>query len=191
MIPKVIFHRSHLYDAALKREPEFEKPPEEKAFAKKIKSYEALWKKEGPAILEELQRVTKLKWHNSEIVCYVTWGVYPYSDPLTINPRKDANGTLDILTHELIHVLLSQESNSKVYWKNWRVFLKKHTKYSYTTSVHIAVHAIHEHIFRKLYNVKRLTKEINDIQDLDYVLSWEIVQKEGYKNIIAEITKGL
>ena len=198
MIPKIIFHRSKIYDRQLKRTSEFELPPAESVFRSRIKEYREAWDKEGHKILEELESVTKLKWHENEIICYVTWGIYPYSDPLTINvsryPKSVKDGpeiTMDILTHELIHRMLSHPLRFPKIKENWEKLMKKYPECSRVTKAHIAVHAVHEHVLRKFYGKERLLREMQDVKDPNYVLSWEIVKRDGYQNIIRELTAGL
>ncbi len=191
MIPKVYMRRSWLYDKALKREPELSTPPSDAVFKKKIAGYRKIWQREGKKILHEIARVTKLKWTQQEIICYITWGVRPYSDPLTLNIRRNARDTLDTLTHELIHRILSQYSNPKRFLKNWEKIMERYKEHVQVTKTHIVVHAIHEHILRKFYGEARTNHEINNTKNPDYIVAWDVVKKDGYKNIITDLTKGL
>ena len=55
------------------------------------------------------------------------------------------------------------------------------------TKNHIFVHALHKEIYLKLFDEKRLKRDIEKCQKHeDYKRAWEIVEKEGYKNIIKE-----
>ena len=78
-------------------------------------------------------------------------------------------------------------ANLKIWKKSWSYVYRKYKNESRTTQIHIPLHAIHEHILRTLFNEKRLKREINDVDVKDYIRSWEIVQKEGYQNIIAAL----
>lgn len=153
--------------------------------------YEKLWAKEGKKILQELQYVVKLKWSEPYIICYITWGVYPYSNPLTLNITTSPTRFIEFLTHELIHRLLSLQNDSVKKGKNWARLMKKYKKYPRLTKTHIIVHAVHEHIIRKFYGEAKLETEKKSVKHRDYILSWRIVERDGYKNIIKELTRGL
>ena len=120
-MPKLIFRRSWLYDEALIRERDFKMPSDTilNAYLRKI---EREWKKQGARILKEVARVTKLEWREKEIVIYITAGVYPYSDPMTLNPRS----SIHTLSHELIHRILSEPENREKIKKNWAKLMKKY-----------------------------------------------------------------
>lgn len=160
---------------------------EEEFIQSQIKKYQDMWDKEGEKILQELTVVTKLKWHNPEISCYVTcWDIQPFSDPMTISPRWDADKTRDLMTHELIHRILAHSLNFPIIKERWEKLMERYKEYSLTTRLHIPIHAIHEAIIRKLYTEKDLERD--KIKKFpDYYASWEIVEREGYKNIIREL----
>lgn len=161
--------------------------PSDKILNAHMRKLEKAWLKYGKKILTEIVRVTKLRWHEKEIVCYVTAGVIPYSDPLTLNLRSD----IHTLTHELIHRILSEPENSKRIENNWIKLMKKHKKESQKTKTHIVIHAIHAAILKNLFSEKILKKEKSVIRDPQYIRSWNIVDMDGDKNIIEELTKGL
>ena len=97
-----------------------------------------------------------------------------------------------MLVHELIHQLFIQMGNDQKSEKSWKYIYKKYSKESKSTKIHIPIHAIHSHIYLKFFNEKRLKEDIEFMQDhLDYKRSWDIVQKEGYQNIIKEFKKRL
>jgi hypothetical protein len=190
MLPEIVFRNSWIYDMMLKPLwPKKFKRPTEKVYDKVIKELEIEWKKTGRRILKELAAVTKLKWHEKEIVAYITVGVYPFSDPLTLNLYGDTQHRIDVLTHELVHRILSDRRNWPKYQKNWNKIIAKYKNEAPNTKHHIVIHAIHEHILRKFYDENRLDKETKSVKDTDYKKSWQIVKKEGYKNIIANLTK--
>lgn len=190
ILPRIEFKYSWIYDDVLK---ELDKPPKDRRrFSSRriegyMKSVELLWGKRGKAILQELSKVTKLSWKEKKIPCYVVTWSRPFSDPLTVSVWKSKDYFLDILTHELIHRLFIQEGNVKRTNSVWNYFLKKYKNESYNTCIHIPLHAIHEHIFRTLFDEKRLVREYKIVKKWrEYKRSWDIVRKEGYKNIIRQ-----
>lgn len=190
-LPEINFRASYVYDGHLKRDPKWERPAQEKfdAFFECIKSD---WEKHGTEILEEISKITKLMWHEKDTTCYVTWGINPYSDPLTLNLTSNFH----VLTHELIHRILSQRKNNPdQFHQNWESLFGKEGKYKDETQlcrVHIGVHAIHTAIYKKLFSDTELQANIKFSEPYeDYRRSWKIVARDGYENIIAELTKGL
>ena len=74
--------------------------------------------------------------------------------------------------------------------EGWDYFFRKYKNETLNTKIHIQVHAIHSHIYLKFFNKKRLERDVKLISHLkDYKRAWEIVQKEGYENIIKEFAK--
>ena len=152
-----------------------------------LRKIEREWKKQGARILKEVARVTKLEWREKEIVIYITAGVYPYSDPMTLNPRS----SIHTLSHELIHRILSEPENREKIKKNWAKLMKKYKGEVQKTKTHIIIHAIHAPILKKLFGENVLNKEKKEIPDPRYLRSWEIVDRDGYKKILEELTQGL
>lgn len=192
MIPKIIFKYSWIYDQNWKMwikcyKKEAREWPSYKKILKYIVTVEKLWKINGNAILKELSKVTGLKW-KSDVICYVVGRCRPFSDPLTLPVyNKQPNKFIDVLTHELIHNLFTQGQNFKKSKKAHEYIEEKHNNESLTTKHHILVHAIHTHIYLKFFNEKRLERDIKWSNPYpDYKRAWEIVKREGYKNIIQE-----
>ena len=143
-------------------------------------------------ILKEMSHVTGLKWKEKKIVCYVVGRALPFSDPLTIGTYRKKEGFIDVLTHELIHQLFIQPGNEDKSSKTWKYFYTKYKAETHKVKVHVPLHAIHEHLFRTIMGEKRLQEELDWTKNIpDYGRSWEIVQKEGYQNIIKEFKKRL
>jgi hypothetical protein len=189
---KIIFKYSWIYDdqfrqgyKSVKSKPGF-KYPSKDTIIKFKNELEALWKKDGAKILEELSNVTGLKWKEDKITCYIVGFAMPFSDPLTIPVYKDFEDAFDTLTHELVHQLFIQnEERGNDYWK---YINENYKKLPFNTRIHIPVHAIHEAIFMTFFGKERLGKEIQLMSAYEeYKKSWETVKTEGYKNIIKEL----
>jgi len=190
MIPKIEFEHSWLYDSRLKRRRGFVMPKEAE-FWRGIAKLEKRWKKIELRVLREISRVTKLRWQEKDVVCYMTAGVRPYSNPITISLRKDVGEMIDTLVHELIHRIYSEPENFKRVKKNWYGIVKRYEKYSRTTKYHVSILAVHEHILRKYFTKKSLERQREANGNKDYIRAWAIVEKEGYRNIIKKLTRGL
>lgn len=162
--------------------------PSDKILDAHTRKLKKAWAKYGEKILTEITRVTKLNWHEKEIVCYITAGVIQYSDPLTLNLLSD----IDTIIHELIHRILSEPENWGRIKRNWMILMKNYKGESQKTDTpHIVIHAVSAAIMKKLFGEKRLNREKRAVRDPKYIRSWEIVDRDGYTNIIKELTRGL
>lgn len=179
-MPTVVFRRSHLYDIHLKHKDDFVMP-DDKLFAAKIEELTATWAQDGVQILKAIEDESGFTWRRQEVICYVTAGVIPFSDPLTLNLRSN----IDTVTHELIHCILSEPENRKKWDKGWGVIEDKYTEEPHIVKVHIIVHAIHTPILKKLFGEERYATERDSMHNPNYARAWEIVERDGYESIVA------
>jgi len=196
MIPKIKFVYSGIYDWKY-RDSIFikeylkktgENYPSFKIITQYISSVGKLWGKQENKILQEISKITNLKWQEKEIKCYVIGQGRSFSDPLTLRIYKNKNDFIDTLTHELIHQIFIQNSPKTLNY--WRYLRKNYSNESRITQNHIPLHAIHKKLYLNLFNKKRLTNDINKCQEFeDYKRAWQIVEKEGHENIIKEFRK--
>lgn len=190
MIPKIIFKYSRIYDQNWKewikyyrhRDRTYPSSQKVQAFIKKV---EKLWRKNEKKVLKEISKITGLKWKEQTIVCYVVGNCAVFSDPLTLRVYKNPDYFIDALIHELIHYGDSSKTT-----KVSKYFNQKYRKESSRTIAHILVNAFHWHIFLKFYGEKRLQRWIKFLSVMPFLKrSWEIIQEEGYQNIIDEFKK--
>ena len=191
MIPRIIFRHSHAYDQIYKDISRIKNYPNEKEIVSYIKKIQKIWNKISKKVLKELESITKLEFKKDEITCYVVGKSVPFTDPLTIPIyRQEYNYFIDTLIHELIHILFTQEENLIKTKKAWQYIFNKYKKETFDTKIHIPLHAVHTHIYTVFFSMERLEHDIIELFNLRaYRRSWEIVNKEGYKNIINEFTK--
>ena len=186
-LPKIIFRRSRLYDEALAREPDWKKP-EESFMKEHFQKIQDEWKPVETNMLKAISSITKLPWGEKEIVIYFTYGIVPYSDPLTINPVSN----IHTITHELIHRILSRPQENKEKIKdNWDSLMDEYKDEDQKCRTHIVIHAIHLAILKKHFDNKTIQEEMIQVKHPDYIRSWEIVKRDGYEIIILKLTKGL
>ncbi len=198
MNPEIEFRYSGIYDARYRNSikiQEFLKKNKEKypsidTIEKYISKIKPLWKEHEKKILIGLSKITGLKWKEERIICYIIGYGRCFSDPLTVKLFKNKNDFIDTLTHELIHQIQFQNDNKLKKW--WKFVYKRYRKESRLTKNHILLHAIHSRLMLDLFGEKRLKREIKNSQKFpDYKRSWDIVEKEGYENIIKEFKKRL
>lgn len=159
---------------------------------KTIKNLNKIWSKKGDQILKKIQQVSGFKWKEKKIIVYLAPVKGAFSDPLTMSSRiaekpKDA---IDLLTHELLHQIQSQNSEKvdNNYYK--RHIRKKYKKEIITTQNHIFLHAAHKKIYLELIGEDRLNNDIKKCQKAPgYKRAWEIVEEEGYENILNQFKK--
>ena len=108
------------------------------------------------------------------------------SFPSIIKIQNDNNRTICIIVHELIHNLM-WDNSEKDNWslKIQNIFKNENRK----VAIHVAVHAIMEALYTDtLKNPEEIVRDIITMEQLpDYKRAWEIVKKEGYKNIIDKL----
>lgn len=192
MIPQLEMRYSYIYDNGYRNSPSIKKYlkkinksyPSREQIMIFIKKLNKEWKKHNIKILKSIEKTTDLKWREKKIICYVIGAGRAISDPLTIGVYKKTDKTIDVLTHELIHQIQIQTENKK--WNKWWNYLrKKYKKESITTKAHIFLSAVHKEIYLDLFSNKRLQRDIKECNKFpDYKRAWDIVEKEGNKNII-------
>lgn len=185
MIPKLQFHRSYIYDEYLKRDTDFKMPTED-FIDKNTDKIITKWKKYDKRILKEIEKVAGVPWRESHIYIYTTAGVGWFSEPLTLSITKDIDFIFHTLTHELIHRILNENENWPKLEKGYNKLIKDFNEEELVTSGHVPIHAIHKHIYLKLFSQRELKKEIRFMKKNDdlYYRSWQIVENEGFENII-------
>ena len=193
MIPKIIFHRSWIYDqqwVPLRRK-DVEAPTEEQ-WKERLEQLEKEWPKIAESVLGEMAAVVKLKWHQSETICSITCGIGGFSDPLTISYKHDVNLMIDYLVHELIHRLLSEEENKTKTHINFQAIMARYKEYALKTKGHVIIHAIHKHLYLKFFGGERLQRDIEISEKYPaYRDAWKIVGQEGHEQIISWLINGV
>src|SRR3989344_537701 len=166
MIPKVIIKYSWIYDDKYREsgrikemlKEQNKKYPSRKKLINYTLAVSKLWKKDEKDILKEISKILNLGWMEKEIKCYIIGVGRSFSDPITIKLHKNKNDFVDLLTHELIHNLCMQNYPK---YRKWREFAFKKYKTKESSFVgHIILHAVHHKIYLKLFNKKRLNKDL-------------------------------
>lgn len=195
--PKIEFRYSGIYDDIYRNKEEIQEhllrseetyPTREQVVSYK-ESAEKAWKKEGTKILNEISRLTKLKWKDEKIICYVIGFGRPFSDPLTIRMYKNSKRKfIDTLTHELIHQI--QEQNSLKVEKWLKELVVEFKDEEMLTINQILTLAVHWKIFEKLYSKRALNNEIKRYENSPaYRRAWEIVKQRTPDKILKSFYK--
>lgn len=205
--PKINFIYSPIYDGRCKECTKLLERgknityPSSQEIIRFIKQVEKRWKPQEKKILTEMAKLVNFSWSDKEIKCYIVGRCRPFSDPLTImvyyqtkSKAYDIDQFIDTLTHELIHQLFIQDGNRQRGQKAWDYIHRKYKKESLSTKVHIVLESIHKAIYLKFFDEKRLQNDIRWAKKVSkkykqYKRAWEIVERDGYQNIIKEFKK--
>ena len=149
-----------------------------------------VWSKQEKKILDGLGKITGLSFLKNYMDVYL---INPdnrpsISSPIIVKMQNDPHKTICIIIHELIHNLM-WDNQEKINWsiKIQKLFKDENKK----TAIHIAVHAILEAVYTDiLKKPEEIVRDIKDMQNYpDYKKAWEIVKREGYKDIINKLKK--
>lgn len=158
------------------------------------KAYKNEWSKYEGKILPALCEVLGVDFYQSVIDVPCAPFFIPQSEPLIIHFRAEPDEFVDVLTHELIHVLLTDNNvystkdaigDTKLFDVWQRLFGKKH---DFHVLAHIPVHALHKYVMLDVLKApERLDRERGNTRKNNseaYVKAWGYVDQRGYMEII-------
>lgn len=155
-------------------------------------SYRKAWLPFEGKILGGLHDIMGLKFNQNIIDVYIAPWFSAFSDPMVIGVTADPDVFVDILTHELIHRLLTDNTlvDPEIFLlPKWQKMYGK--ELGFNTVVHIPVHAVHKAIYIDvLKEPSRLQRDIDSCKRNkadDYVKAWEFVEEHDYKQLIKEL----
>lgn len=185
-LPIIEFRVSDIYNAVWPRPPKLQKPIPAKVWSARERKLKALWAKSGKEILSGISRITGLPWREDRIIVYLTWGVIPFSDPVTISLRRDITSVFETLVHELIHRHLGPEENWRAIRKAWMQMRRQHSHEVPIAVTHIPIHAVHEILWRQLFP-RRVQIIKTELKLPPYLRAWELVDEKGAEQVVKEI----
>lgn len=157
---------------------------------KKYKQVEKYFDNNEKKILNGLQKITGLSFSKNIMDIYLidSTSTASTSKPTIVGTKGTPQKIVRVIIHELIHNLL-WDNNERKNWEN--KIIKLYPKENKSTAIHIAVHTILEAIYIEvLKKPKEIEKDIEECQNWpSYKRAWEIVKKEGYKDIIKKLKK--
>jgi len=160
----------------------------------RVGDYQKAWQPYEQKILYGMTEILGLTFRQNIIDVYIAPWFRAFSDPLVIGVMKEPDEFIDILTHELLHRLLtdntviSHKMEQKLVLEWGRLFGKD---LPFVQLVHIPVHAVHKAIYLDLLGESaRFERDVanNKKHDAtDYIAAWEYVNKQGYQTIIKQL----
>ena len=198
--PKIIIKYSQLIDPMFifycQNNPELKKrgwnewvaPPKEEIL-KRVRNYNKEWSKYEKKILNGMCYILELDFKTNIINVHIVSGnPRSMSHPMIIKSGYPPDEFVDVLTHELIHVLLVLNASDKgiTHYK----IKKKHMNESQATRDHIIVHAVLKYIYldilKQPYRLDRNLLKSKKHSTDDYSRAWAIVEQDGYRQIISD-----
>ncbi len=154
---------------------------------KKIDLLREKWGEQESTIINGMRGTLGLEFYANAIDVHIVRSLRGgFSTPLTISILVPTERFVDTLTHELLHVLIcdnTSRADLDMIWKRLYGDIEPRL-----TRNHVLVHAAHQDIYLNvLKDPKRLADNIKKSErDAAYKKAWEIVEKCGYRNIIDE-----
>jgi len=166
-------------------------PVDTQTVLKKIISLKNMWEKYGPSILKAMCEITEIEFKRSIIDIYVVNGCNrSYASPIIVHSGLPLTALIDLITHELIHVLLNdyfgKHSDNKL-----RTIMKNlYPNETGTTYMHIIVYSIYKYIVSNVFDKEHYKIEIVNAskhKTNEYSKAWEYIEKEGHLAIIKKV----
>ena len=161
---------------------------------KRVADYRKAWKPYEEKVLSAMTELLGLSFRQNIVDVHIAPWFRAFSDPMVIGVMKEPEEFVDILTHELIHRLLTDNTatpHDTPYLDEWqKLFGNEHT---FGMTVHIPVHAVHKAIYLDvLEEPERLKRDVENnkqFEATDYIGAWDYVDEHGYKEIISQLRK--
>ncbi len=155
-----------------------------------VKGYQEVWLPNEQKIIHGMCEITGLEFRQNIIDVNIAPWFYAFSDPMVIGIKYKPDRFVEVLTHEIIHRLLTDNIQTKYdtkYADEWaKLFGAEHT---FNTLIHIPVHAILQSIFEDVLHEPDRTKNDQSLCKKwpDYDEAWHYVNQNGYKEIIKQL----
>ena len=188
-LPEIRFKSSFLLAPIIKSHIEVQKWEvlSDESLEASIEEVKKTWNTSGEQILNGICEITGLEFYQDIIDVYLALGYRGgISDPLIISARVRDKTFLSLLTHEILHRLLTDNTKSidvKTIWE--KMFPEVSSR---KVRNHIVLHAIHKELLLSILDDKEeLNKIIAFNQKFEpYKISWDIVERKGHKTIVDE-----
>ena len=151
-VPEIRFHNAWLLtDAFVTYTKQIEKfkdrpVPSWEGIQERIDKNSEIWRKGEKEIVTAMQKIVGLNFYQNIIDVYIVYGwKSAFSSPMVLSMRYEGEEFIDVLTHELLHRLITDNIQKKKY-KEWlsETYPEVTDK---STLNHIAIHAIHKEIY--------------------------------------------
>ncbi len=170
------------------------KPPTKEEVLERIEKYKEEWRKYEKPILKGICSILKLPFVQNIVDVHIVSGnPRAFSNPIVMKSGYSPDEFVDVLTHELIHRLLSNHGESV----STKVLVKLFPLEDNLTRIHILVHAVLKYIYLDvLKQPERLKKNMERSSQMAtkgikaYHRAWEILGERGYVEFVKEFLVG-
>jgi hypothetical protein len=160
-------------------------------------NYRQEWTKYEDRIIPALTTALGVSFRQPIIDASVAPGIRAMSDPLILNFMYYPDQFVDSLTHELIHVLLTDSDKFSLKGDTHGIDLidawrKLYGEHDFETMVHIPVHAIHKYIYLDVFKEpERLRQDIKTVaaDGSSYANAWRYVEAHDYRQMVEELRR--
>lgn len=200
-LPKIIIKYGKLLDPIFifycKNNPDLKSrgwnewtPPSQDSVLKRINEYKQEWVKSGDKRLSGICDIMGFKFRRNVIDVYIISGISrQLSDPIVIKSGFTPDEFVDTLTHELIHKLF--EDNVKKF--PIAILKEMFPNETETTRNHVITYSVLKYIYLDVLKdqsrLERNKEKSRKHSTNDYIRAWEIIEKEGYLNLIDSIKR--
>lgn len=167
-------------------------------YEQKTQAYRKAWKKHEKNILAGLQSALGVSFYKPVIDVSCAPFFIPKSDPLIMNFNEEPDQFIDVLMHEICHVLLTDNNQHQSNGLTpkldliavWQELFSGEEDFN--VLAHIPVHALSKYIYLDvLKEPSRLVRDKKAVEEWEgsgaYVRSWQYVEEHDYKHIIEQL----
>ena len=158
----------------------------------KLRAFQDAWRPYEERILNGICDSLNLRFRQNMVDVYAAPFTTSFSSPLILATKYTPDRAIEVLAHELTHVLLYDNTSVEVdsfveYEQKWRSdFGDEH---DIITLIHIPVHAVLQYIFDDVLHEPERT--VNDKKACSnhpaYAKAWQYVDQVGYENILTQM----
>ncbi|MEK7535886.1 MAG: hypothetical protein AAB590_02650 [Patescibacteria group bacterium] len=150
----------------------------------------AIWQEQ---IVGDIQKVLGLNFKRTIIDVHIVSGnPRNFSNPIIIKSGYPVDEFIDVLSHELIHVLL-QDNNNIASWECVDFVKSLYPNETKLTQDHLIVHATLKCIYldtlEQQDRFKKNLKRSSQASMNDYYVAWEIINQLDHKQFISDYKK--
>lgn len=155
---------------------------------KKLYEYEKAWRPYEQRIINGMCDLLNMEFRQNVIDIYAAPFYTSFSFPMFIATKYEPDRAVEVITHELLHVLLYDNTAQKLdlaaRGEEWRTSFKDVE--DDIALIHIPVHAALQALFDDILNEPERTKRDKEMckNYPSYKFAWEYVDSVGYKKII-------
>lgn len=163
------------------------------AINKRLDEYEKAWRPYEARIIEGMCKVLDMEFKQNVIDVYAAPFYSSFSFPMIISTKYDPDRAIEVITHELVHILLydNRSSDFDLAKKEdeWRELFNEID--DDVALIHVPVHAVLQAVFDDVLHEPNRTKRDKEMCSnyLPYKTAWDYVDRLGYKEVINRIRR--